>query len=372
MNLKENTPTWLTPTTFLESMVRMGMVAFLVIFCFKIAYPFLTLMVWALMLAIMLFPLHQKIAGKLGGKQGLASGLMILAVILLIGPPIVFVSVSSVGQFGEFKASFEAGEVAVPAPDPGVRDWPLVGEKLFPVWNEAATDFPAFLEDHGSQLKSILQTVFRVASDVLGTTGLLLVAFLVAGVMMSLAGPGTRAMTRIFSTLAGEERGPGLLDLVVGTVRSVATGVLGVAFIQALLFAVGLFLAGVPASGLLAVLVLFLAIIQVPATLVGIPVIIWVWMGGDGSVVANIIYTVIFLVASLSDNFLKPMLLGRGVEAPMPVILIGALGGMMSMGMIGLFLGAVVLTVGYQIFMGWTDQAGLAMLDAGGSEDTAE
>lgn len=361
MNQSENKPTWLTPTTFLESMVRLGMIAFLALFCFKIAFPFVTLMVWALMLAIMLFPLHQNIAGKMGGKQGLASVLMILVVLLLVGPPVIFVSVSAVEDFGDFRGSYEAGNLSVPPPSAEVQTWPVVGEKLFPIWNDASTDLPGFLEKHGSQIKVVIQKVFWVASDIIGTTGQLLVAFLISGVMMAFAGPATRAMTRIFSTLAGEDRGPGLLKLVVGTVRSVATGVLGVAFIQALLFAVGLFLAGVPAAGLLALVVLFLAIIQVPATLVGLPVIIWLWVGGDGSVVANIIYSVIFVVASLADNFLKPIFLGRGVEAPMPVILIGALGGMMTMGMIGLFLGAVVLAVGYKIFMGWTDQAGLAL-----------
>lgn len=364
MNKLEEQAERLTPTTFLESMVRVGVVAILAIFCFRIAFPFINLMVWGLMLAIMLYPLHQQLARKLGGKQGLASILMVVVVLLLIVPPIVLVVGSQVGEVKAFQADFEKGDVAVPAPSPEVKNWPVVGNKVFPLWQKAAINLPAFLESHAAQVKTLAAKVFAMAGDLFGTLALFLAAFLVSGFMMAFAGPGSRAMTRIFSTLAGPQRGPGFLDLVVGTVRSVATGVLGVAFIQSLMFGVGLVLAGVPAAGVLAVVVLFLAIVQIPPTLVGLPVIIWLWMSGDGSVVTNVLFSIFFVVASLADNILKPMLLGRGVAVPMPVILIGALGGMVTMGMLGLFLGAVVLAVGYKIFMGWTDQAELAKVEA--------
>jgi predicted PurR-regulated permease PerM len=364
MNKIEEQVDRLTPTTFLESMVRVGVVALLAIFCFRIAFPFLNLMVWAVMLAIMLYPLHQKLARKLGGKQGLASVLMVVVVALLVVPPLVLVIGSHVGEVKAFQTAYENGEVSVPTPSPEIRDWPVVGEKVFPLWENAARNLPAFLESHAAQLKALAAKAFALAGDLFGTVALFLAAFLVSGFMMAFAGQGTRAMARIFNTLAGPKRGPGFLDLVVGTVRSVATGVLGVAFIQSLLFGVGLVLAGVPAAGLLTIVVLFLAIIQVPATLVGLPVIIWLWVASDGSMVTNVLFSIFFLIASLSDNILKPMLLGRGLSVPMPVILIGALGGMISMGMLGLFFGAVVLAVGYEIFMGWTDQAELAMSDS--------
>lgn len=167
--------------------------------------------------------------------------------------------------------------------------------------------------------------------------------------------PGMGAMRRVFIRLAGPAKGPQLLGLSVATIRSVVTGVLGVAFIQALLLGVGFYFAGVPAAGVLAVIVLLLGIMQLPAMILSLPVIAYIWMGGDQSVVLNIVFTVYILVAGMADNVLKPMLLGRGVDVPMPVVLIGALGGMVVGGFIGLFLGAVLLGIGYEIFMDWVN-----------------
>ena len=102
---------------------------------------------------------------------------------------------------------------------------------------------------------------------------------------------------------------------------------------------------------------LVLGIVQLPATIVTLPIIIYLWMGGDASTTSNIIFTVYLLVAGLADNVLKPLLLGRGVDVPMPIVLFGALGGMVSAGIIGLFLGAILLSVGYQIFVEWVAES---------------
>ena len=100
---------------------------------------------------------------------------------------------------------------------------------------------------------------------------------------------------------------------------------------------------------------LIIGIIQLPALLITLPVLGWLWSAGDGGTLMNSVITLYLVVAGLSDGLLKPMLLGRGVDVPMPVVLIGALGGMVSMGMIGLFLGSVILSVGYQLLRAWVD-----------------
>lgn len=182
---------------------------------------------------------------------------------------------------------------------------------------------------------------------------LLFGAFVIAGVMMAYGQAGIGAMRRVFNRFVGEAGGCKLQALCTGTVRSVAVGVLGVALIQAILFGLGFMLIGLKAAGVLALITLFIGIIQVPALIVALPVIAYMWTAGDASTAMNVVFTIYFMVAALSDNVLKPMLLGRGVDAPMPIILIGALGGMVSAGFIGLFIGAVVLAVGYKIFMSW-------------------
>jgi predicted PurR-regulated permease PerM len=128
-----------------------------------------------------------------------------------------------------------------------------------------------------------------------------------------------------------------------------------VAFIQAVLMGLVLMIAGIPFAGALAAIALVLGIAQVPALIIVIPVIAYMWTLGDYATVPAVIYSILLLVSGMADNVLKPLLLGRGVDAPMPVILLGALGGMVAAGLLGMFLGAVMLALGYQMFMGWVD-----------------
>ena len=161
---------------------------------------------------------------------------------------------------------------------------------------------------------------------------------------------GARSSRAIFARVAGAARGEALSKLSTATIRAVALGVIGVAFIQAILIGLALLLAGVPAAGVLAIIALVLGIAQVPALIVTLPAIIYIWSSGDYSTAAAITHTIILLVAGLADNVLKPLMLGRGVDVPMPVILFGALGGMASGGILGMFVGATLLALGYQIF----------------------
>ncbi len=166
---------------------------------------------------------------------------------------------------------------------------------------------------------------------------------------------GNRGCQAIFARFFGPVRGAKLAHLSVATIRAVALGVLGVAFIQAIIIGLCLLVAGVPWAGVLAIIVLLLGIVQVPALVVTLPAIAWIWWTGDYATGHAVAYTVLLLVAGLSDNVLKPLLLGRGVEAPMPVILIGALGGMADSGILGMFVGATLLALGYRVFMGWVE-----------------
>ena len=143
-------------------------------------------------------------------------------------------------------------------------------------------------------------------------------------------------------------RGEALAKLSTATIRAVALGVIGVAFIQAILIGLALLLAGVPAAGVLAIIVLVLGIAQLPAVIVTIPAIIYIWSSGDYSTAAAITHTIILLLAGMADNVLKPLMLGRGVDVPMPVILLGALGGMASGGILGMFVGATLFALGYE------------------------
>ena len=143
--------------------------------------------------------------------------------------------------------------------------------------------------------------------------------------------------------------------LADGTVQSVTRGILGTALIQAFLAGIGMLVAGVPAFGLWTLLVLLLAVVQLPTLIVLVPIIFWVF--GSSSTGLAVLFAIWSLAVGLSDNILKPLLLGRGSDVPMFVIFIGAIGGFMRAGIIGLFVGAVVLAVGHELFKWWLENA---------------
>jgi predicted PurR-regulated permease PerM len=364
--MKQDDPTTLglSSKAFIDAMIILSLIAVLAYLCLRIVTPFLPVMLWGLILAVMIYPLQQSLAKKLGGRQGGASSILVVLGVLLIVGPVAILGASFAEHVREWDTRFENNELSIAQPGPGVAEWPVVGEKVHAIWSQAAADMPKFLEDNREQIEKLTKAGIANAQNVVGMIFLLIGALIVAGIMMAWGESGSKAMLRVIDRVNGPSSGINSQKLVVATIRSVATGVLGVAVIQSLLFGIGFMLAGIPAPGVFAMIVLVIGIIQLPALIVAIPVIAYVWSSGDTSTAVNVFFTIYFLVAGAADNVLKPMLLGRGVEAPMPVILMGALGGMVAGGFIGLFLGAVLLALGYTLFMGWVgDGSGRSVAD---------
>lgn len=339
----------------LDVLIRAGLIMALVTLCYQVFAPFLTLMAWALILAVTLFPLHQYLAKKLGGKQGWSATLLVLAGIVLIVTPSAVLMSSMGDSVHTTIEKVQKNEVSIPPPRAGVAEWPLVGKKIYAGWNMAYTDLPAFIKSMQPKIGDVAKGAVSMVAGIAGGILSFLASLIIAGIMMAFGQAGARACLAIFERIVGATRGAEFTKLSTATIRAVAQGVIGVAFIQAIIVGVCLLLAGVPWAGVLAVIVLVLGIAQIPALLVTLPAIVYIWStDGYGSIEA-VIYTVLLVVAGMTDNVLKPLMLGRGVDAPMPVILLGALGGMAVGGIQGMFVGAVLLALGYQIFMGWVD-----------------
>ena len=343
----------------MDVLIRLGLTVFLVVMCYRVFEPFIGLVLWGLILAVALYPLHQWIVKRLGDRQGRAATLIVLAGLLLIGVPTVMLGSSFADRIYDVITGFEGNEITISPPDPSVADWPVVGQKIYNAWNSAAQDLPALLKKIEPQLIEFSKFLLSLAASTAGGVFKFLGSLIIAGIMLAYGKPGSLAMQRIISRLAGQEKGPRLHALSTATIRSVATGVIGVAFIQALLLGIGFIWAGVPGSGVLAFIVLLFGIAQLPAAVISLPVIGYIWWTGD-STAMNLFFSIYLLVAGMADNVLKPLLLGRGVDAPMPIILLGALGGMVTSGIIGLFVGAGLLGVGYQIFMEWVAEGDTA------------
>ena len=337
----------------LDVLIRAGLVFALAALCYRIFSPFLSLMVWALILAVALFPIHQMLVRKVGGKQWLAATLLVLAGIVLIVVPTTLLMGALGDSVHDLVDSVRNNTLQIPAPRPSVADWPVVGKKIHGVWSQAHANLPAVVQSLQPKLGELSRKALGMVASIGGAVLGFLASFIIAGIIMAFGQAGARSTRSIFDRIAGTGRGEEFAKLSTATIRAVAQGVLGVAFIQAIVVGLVMLIAGVPFTGVLAVIVLVLGIAQVPALLVTLPVIAYIWVSGDYDTVPAVIYSVLLFIAGMLDNVLKPLMLGRGVDAPMPVILLGALGGMVSSGILGMFVGATLLALGYQIFMGW-------------------
>ena len=353
MNFYDNRATELPvpgSSGLLDVLIRAGLIFALAVLCFQIFAPFLTLMVWALILAVTLYPMQQYIAAKLGGRQGLAATLIVLVGITVIVVPTAILMSSLGDSVQRLIHDVQSDALAIP-----VAGWPVIGERVYAIWSQAHTDLPALVKSMQPKIGELAKTALAFVASIGGGLLQFVASFIIAGILAAFGRSGSRASVAISERVVGPARGAEFARLATATIRAVAQGVIGVAFIQAIIIGLCLLVAGVPWAGVLAMIALVLGIAQIPALIVTLPAIgyIW-WFAGYGNGEA-IVYTLLIFVAGLADNILKPLMLGRGVAAPMPVILIGALGGMAAAGILGMFVGATLLALGYQLFMGWVE-----------------
>ncbi|EJM21130.1 putative permease [Pseudomonas sp. GM21] len=352
-------PTLPTPLTeksltrsMLDVLIRAGLIVVLVLFCFEIFRPFRDLMLWSIILAITLYPLQLRLMGSFGRSEGRAATAIVLIAIAILVVPVYLLGTSIAASVAQVIDLVKEGTFSIPPPPESVATWPIVGKTISSVWLQASTDLPDLIAKYLPQIKDASLGLLTKIAGVGAGLLMFIVALIIAGIFMAHGEAGSRCAVDIASRISGPEKGPKIAELCTATIRAVALGVVGIAFIQMLLVGIGFVLKGIPGAGILAIFVLLLGIMQLPATLITLPVIIYV-LGTEGPNTRTIIFSVFVFIAGLVDNVLKPLLLGRGVDVPMPVVLIGALGGMVTSGILGLFIGPVVLAVGYQLFWQW-------------------
>jgi predicted PurR-regulated permease PerM len=274
----------------LDVLVRAGVVLALAMLCFLVFSPFLSLMAWALILAVALYPTHQSVAAKLGGRQGLAATLMVLlGVVVIVFPTAVLMS--SLGDsVQQLIHDVQNNTLRVPPPREGVAEWPLIGKQLHAFWTKAYTDLPALVQSLQPKLGNLAKAALGFVAGIGSGSLLFLASLAVAGIMMAYGVGGARAMRSIFERFDGS-RGGEFVDLSAATIRAVAKGVLGVAVIQAIIVGICLLVAGIPWAGVLAAIVLVLGIAQIPAVIVTLPAIVYLWSSGNYGTGAAVLYT---------------------------------------------------------------------------------
>lgn len=337
----------------LDAVIKVAVLAIFVTWAFLLIKPFLMPVLWGIILAVATEPFITKVAKMLGGRKAAASTLFVLVIIAALVIPAVLLVGSSIDTAQTMMETIQNETLEVPPPPAGVAEWPLIGDKVYQLWQQASTNLAGAVQRYAPEIKGAAVALMGSISGGIFGFFMVIISTCIAGVFLAKSEGCAQIAERIISRVAGG-KGPEITSLATATIRGVMQGVVGVAVIQAILSTLGMLVAGVPASGLWGALVLVCAVGQLPPILVLGPVAAYVFSVADTT--TAVIFLIWALFVSASDGFLKPMLMGRGVDIPMLVILIGALGGMMLSGIIGLFVGAVVLAIMYTLFMAWIEE----------------
>ncbi|MBK8209765.1 MAG: AI-2E family transporter [Rhodospirillales bacterium] len=337
-----------------EAAIRVGLLALLVIWCFQIVQPFIIPFVWGVIIAVAVYPLFEQLRSAFGNRSTLTAVVFTILMLVLLIWPAALLATTLVEGVHALVLGFAEGKIAIPPPFEGVARWPVIGERIARFWLLASENLADALGEIRPQIAFVSRWLLSAAAD--ASLGILqfAAAVVIAGVLMAHGKGGGDMVHAIAARLAGES-GKAYAEIGQATVRSVARGILGVALIQSLLAGLGFLAVGIPAAGLLALICLLLAVVQIGPGLVLIGAVIWVF--SEATTPVAVAFLVWCLFVGLLDNFLKPLLLGRGVRVPMVVIFVGAIGGLLASGIIGLFVGAVVLAVGFTIFTAWLGHA---------------
>ncbi|MBY5633478.1 AI-2E family transporter [Rhizobium leguminosarum] len=339
--------------SIIHAAVQLGLVALLVYVCARIMLPFLGILLWSVILAVMLNPLHLRLSDRIGNRwSAFLIGMVGVAVVLVP----MFVVVTSLGSSIYWLVSgLQNHSLTIPPPPTWLADLPVIGAKLSEGWSLTVANLPLALSQYGQMLSKPAAWLASFAGG-LATGGLSFVlSIAIAAVLVAYAKGAAAFALRLLELITNSKaRGARLIHLTAATIRGVAVGVVGVAVIQSMLVGLGFFAIGLPAAGALTLVTFLLAVVQIPPLLLTLPVMAYVF--ATEATTPAIIFAIWSLVAGLSDNLLKPLMLGRGSDVPMPVILVGVIGGMIADGLLGIFVGPVLLAVGFVLLMEWLHQ----------------
>ncbi len=335
-----------------DTLIRLGVLSLLLMWCFDILKPFVLILIWAVVIAIAIYPVHKFFLKVFRGRTILAVIVLTLFMLSVIIIPSGLIMYSLFEGVNHFRELFKSGEHIIPPPGGTTADWPTITKPIIDVWQLASDNLQAAVVKYSDEIKEygglILLALAGFSKGILS----FIASIIIAGVLLIYADSSAIVTKKIFKKLVGEHS-ENFVSITILTIRNVVKGILGVAFIQAVMVGVGFFMAGVPFAGLWTILCLILAIVQVGVGLIAIPVVIYMFSVADST--TAVLLAIWIGITLVSDNVLKPILLGRNAPAPMLVIFLGAIGGFIYNGFIGLFLGAIILTIGYKLFMMWLD-----------------
>ena len=325
--------------------------------------PFVPILAWSIVLAVALYPVFGALSRLLGGRPRLAATILTVINLGIVIGPATWLGLSALDGVREFAGNLGAGNLVVPSPPAAVKDWPLIGPQLYELWAQASNNIRSALREVAPHLKPLAGTLLAFAGNAGVGTLKFLLSVLLAGFLFPY-GSQLVAAGRGFLFRIVPEQSEHFLELAGATIRAVSQGVIGVAIIQSLLAGIGFKLAGIPSAGLLAFVVMLLTIVQIGAAIVLLPVIIWIWFDKDFT--TALLLTLFLGIVGVLDNIVRPLVMGRGLTTPTLVIFVGVIGGTLAHGIVGLFIGPIILSLAWELTVAWihADRAAAASLPA--------
>jgi len=336
----------------IDTTLRIGLLLAMIYWCFQIMSPFLYPIIWGAIIAVASYGSYQRLSSAMGDRPTWAAVLVTLILLAVMIVPIALLTDSMATGIETIADEAKQGTLKIPPPPESVADWPLIGESLHAGWLNASVNIEAVLKQFAPQLKSMGSWLLSAAAG----AGFGLIQFalsiLVAGLLLAKSGT-SRRYTSAFATRLAGTKGVEFVEIAGKTVNGVTRGILGVAIIQGILAGLGFLVAGIPGAGLWAFVAMVLAIIQIGILPVTLPAIIYMFATAEP--LTATLFLIWNIVISTVDNVLKPLLMGKGAAVPIPIIFIGALGGFMASGILGLFTGAIILSIGYTLYLAWIE-----------------
>lgn len=344
--------------------LSVGAIGALIVSTAWIVSPFVSSFLWATMIVISTWPVLLRLQARLRGKRGLAVFIMTVVLLLVLLVPLGFAVGALVGNRDRIVAWVSSlDEVALPPPPAWLSGIPLAGDEITTAWTRLAAQGP---EGFGAQAAPYVRLFIQWLIAQMGAAGAMILQFLMTVIMCAVLytkGETTARAVRKFATRLAGSNGDRAALLAAGAIRGVAMGIVVTAFVQVLIAGAGLLIASTPGAPLLCAAILLLCLAQLGPGLIMVPAVIWEF--STGSTLSGCILLVFALVSMTIDNFLKPVLIKKGADLPLPLIFAGVIGGMITMGIMGIFLGPVILAVTYELLADWVENRSETDADTG-------
>ncbi len=334
----------------IDILIRLGLIFLLIGLCISFIMPFSMVLIWGAIIAITVYPIYHKLVRLFKGSKILASFVITLIMLSVLVVPTWILTESMVSGLMHFRDLYHQGQPLIPAPGKDVQTWPSYLKPLVNFWQSASDNLQGVLIQHKEQLTGLGKWFLEVITEIGKGVAQFLISILLAAVFLVFSESLTGSSLKVFRKLA-QSKGEFFASLAIGTVRSVVLGILGVAVIQAAMASIAFFMADIPFPGLWTLLCLVLSIVQIGAWPVLIPLTIYMYSTTNPLVAT--LFAAWMVVVVFADNVLTPVMLGRSSTVPMLVLLMGSMGGFITMGFLGLFVGAVILSIGYKLFDAW-------------------